>query len=167
MHPLHALGAAAALAVCGWFLSSSSAPVPSSPAKPPAPPIANGHYVLVVEGDREALAITRAVRKAEPWAGVPKGLQSAWTLAIRDARGELLADVPLDVSVFATEADARGSTRVEGCLVKTGRLGLLVNVPAFANAASYTFTRPGDGIGRIVLGTVDGAAVREFAGEGR
>ena len=165
MHPLPVLGAAAALAVCGWFLSSTTTSM--TPATPPPPPIANGHYVLVVEGDREALTITHAVKKDAPWAGIRKGLESKWTLSIRDGRGEVLAEVPLDVSAFAIEPEARGTTRVEGCVVKSGSLGLLVNVPAFASAASYTLTRPGDGGGRMGLGTTTGRAVRELAGEGR
>ena len=62
MHFPHPLGAGAALAVLGWFLTSAAgAPAATqSPPQEPQPPAAAGHYVLVVEGDRNALAITAA-----------------------------------------------------------------------------------------------------------
>lgn len=167
MHVSHALGAGAALAVFGWFLAASPA-APSAPTSPrqqePLP--AAGHYVLVVEGDRDALAITGAVAKQAPWAGVPKGFTSDWRLLIHSARGELLADVPLDVSAFAVGANDAG-VRVEGCVVRDSRIGMLVNVPAFAAAASYTFTRPGGQGQHLVLGAMNGDTVRTLAGGGR
>jgi len=154
------------MAVAGWFFSSgTSAP----PAAPTMPPIAQGHYVLVVEGDRTALSITHANLKADPWAGVPKGFASAWKVTVRDARGETLAEVPLDVSAFATSAAEQGQpVQVEGCIVRDSRIGILANVPAFAAAASYTFTRDGqNGVEQIVLGQVGGDRVRQLAGGGR
>lgn len=167
MHPIHALGAGAALAVCGWFLSRNLLPTAATPPVPLQLPTANGHYVLVVEGDRDALAITRAVAKADPWAGVPKGLRSDWQLTIRGGDGAVLATVPLDMSPFAVDAASRGTTRVEGCIVRSGNIGMLVNAPAYATAATYTFTRAGDAGGSVVIGTASGAAVRELAGGGR
>jgi hypothetical protein len=164
----HALGAGIALVAIGWFFAtapgSPAAPLPAAP--PIAPPVANGHYVLVVEGDRDHLGITAAAGKEAPWAGVPKGLTSDWRLLIHDARGEVLADVPLDVTPFATRANDRG-VRVQGCVVHDARIGMLVNAPAFAAAASYTFTRPGGAGERVVLGTATGDRVRELAGGGK
>jgi hypothetical protein len=171
MHYLPFLGAGvAALAVMGLMPRSEPGTTPDAATlrAAPEPPVAAGHHVLVVEGDRAALSITAAAWKPEPWAGVPKGFASDWVLRIADAGGELLAAVPLDVSAFATGAgDAGGPDRVEGCIVRSPRIGMLVNAPAFAAAASYTFVRPADRGGEAVLGTVPGTRVRELAGGGR
>jgi hypothetical protein len=172
MQPFHLLGAVAALAVTGFFLTSGThpaahaAPEAAMPSPPP-PTIANGHYVLVVEGDRNGLTITHASLKEAPWAGVPKGLATHWDLAIHGDRGELLAEIPLDLSHFALGAEDLGSVHVQGCVVKNSQIAMLVNVPAFAAATSYTFRRPGDDGGRVVLGTVPGETVRTLAGGGR
>jgi hypothetical protein len=172
MHLSHLLGAGAAIAVCGWLLtlppvtSAARPAVPTPPLAPPAEP--RGHYVLVVEGDRDALAITAASHKPDPWAGAPKGLVSAWRLRVLDARGERLADVPLDLSPFDTSAGGavRGA-RVAGCVVTTPHIGMLVNAPAFVEAASYTFVRPDGAGGELAIGTTSGARVRELTGGGR
>ncbi len=157
MHHPHWLGAIAACAAFGGLLTLGA---PSTTS----PPVADGHFVLVVEGNRDALAITAASRKQDPWAGIPKGLTSTWSLAVHDAAGTLLATVPLDVSPFATER-ARG-VRVEGCVVRDSRIGMLVNAPAFADAASYTFTRIEDGR-TVPLGVVAAHTVLQLAGVGR
>ena len=177
---LHVLvGAAAILMVGGLSLlargfasATASAALPSTevappPATPLSPPLPNGHFVLVVEGDRDALAIPFARHKQDPWAGVPKGLRSAWTLTVRDAQDTVLAEVPLDVSPFATDVPTQTPVQVTGCVVRSPRIGMLVSVPAFAQAASYSFVRrDGDGQPRS-LGIVDGEAVRRLAGGGR
>jgi hypothetical protein len=165
------LGAAAALALAGLLLRGADGtepPAAAVPTAPAAPPVAAGHHVLVVEGDRNALAITAASAKTDPWAGVPAGFTSDWRLLIADDRGATLAEVPLDVRPFATgAADVGSADRVQGCIVTTARIGMLVNAPAFATAATYTFVRPGDGGRDAVLGTVTAARVRELAGGGR
>jgi hypothetical protein len=160
MHRSHWLFAGATAAAIAGSLSFGR----TAPAAPTPPPVAAGHYVLVVEGDRDALAITAASRKAEPWAGPAKGLASAWSLTIHDARGELLATVPLDVSPFAT--DGQRGVRVEGCVVRDSRIGMLVNAPAFAAAATYTFTRHENGR-TVALGTTAAEVVQQLAGERR
>ena len=157
------LGAAALLAAAGWLWLDGATPRTMLP--PPPPPVADGHYVLVVEGDRNALAVTHANRKTDPWAGVPKGFTSAWMLVIRDDRGAMLAEVPLDVTPFATGAGELGKpVRVEGCVVRDSRVAMLVNVPRFAAAASYAFTRV-DGGRTVALGAVAAETVRELAGD--
>ncbi len=169
MHFSHVLGAGAALAAFGWFFATDFA-APAAASTPVAPPIANGHYVLVVEGNRQALTITAASAKADPWAGVPKGLTSDWSITIHDGRGDVLAEIPLDVSMFATEAAHAGrGVRVEGCVVKDPTIGMLANVPAFAAAASYTFSRSGEAVElpRVLLGTIPGDTVRQLSGGGR
>jgi hypothetical protein len=159
------LGAAALLTVAGWLWLADAPPQTATPRTAPAQPVADGHYVLVVEGDRTALLITHASRKTEPWAGVPKGFTSAWLLSIRDAHGAVLADVPLDVTPVATGAGELGKpVRVEGCIVRDSRIAMLVNVPRFAAAASYTFTRV-EGGRTQALGAAAGQTVRELGGE--
>jgi len=134
----------------------------------PAPPIADGHYVLVVEGDRNGLNVSFARKKAARWGGVPKGFASNWTVLIRDAAGQELANVPLDVGAFATDARSLGQpVRVQGCVIVDSKIGMLLNVPAFATAASYAFSRTeNDGV-VVPLGTMTGDSIRDLAGGGR
>lgn len=131
---------------------------------PAAPPAANGHYTLVVEGDRDQLAITHAVWKADPWAGVPKGLTSDWRLLVLDAKGDELANVPLDLSAFDLRPEAKGSAvRSTGCTVLDARVAMLVNVPCHAEqAAAYVFRRGADEVSRTA-----GVEVVRLAGGGR
>jgi hypothetical protein len=167
MQYLPVLGAGAALAVAALFLRN--APPPPTAGEPGAPPpVAAGHLVLVVEGDRNALTVTAASRKSAPWAGVPKGFTSDWRLVIADAAGATLAAVPLDVRPFATGAgDVGRADVVQGCIVSSPRIGMLVNVPAFATATTYTFVRPAERGGDAVLGSVTAQHIAELAGGGR
>lgn len=145
---------------------TDSSTVQVSPAI--AAPVASGHFVLVVEGDRNGLAVSFARQKAARWAGVPKGFNSNWRVSIRDGNGAELVNVPLDVRPFATDAQSVGQApRVNGCYVVDSKIGLLLNVPAYAAAQTYEFTRAGaDGV-KVALGTMSGNAVRELAGGGR
>jgi hypothetical protein len=165
MNALHLVGAGAALSVACWLVSverSTPSPVASTPTA-----AADGHDVLVVQGDRQALAITAVSHKTDPWAGAPKGLSSAWRLHVLDATGARLADVPLDVRHFAVGAGEQGQgLRVEGCTVRDERIGMLVAAPTFANAARYVFVRPGPLDEPVVIGDVAANTVRTLA-EGR
>jgi hypothetical protein len=177
MHLSHAMGAGTALAMLGWFTLSGQASTTSDaavtpPATPaaaaPLPATAVGHYLLVVEGDRDSLTITAASHKADPWAGVPKGFTSEWQLDIHDGSGAMLAEIPLDVSAFATGALDKGRPlQVQGCVIRDARIGMLVSVPAFPTAATWTFVRRATDGAPLVLGTVAGNRVRELAGGGR
>ncbi|MCU0862186.1 MAG: hypothetical protein MUC36_00215 [Planctomycetes bacterium] len=174
MHIPHAMGAGAVLLTLGWFTfagpksppAAESAPTVAAPA--PLPPIAEGHLVLVVEGDRNQLAITAAVAKVDPWGGAPKGLTSDWELEVLAADGTALATVPLDLSAFATGVFEQGQPlQVQGCVVRDTRIGMLVSVPAFAAAASYRFRhRTADG-NHVVIGTQPSAQIRQLVGGGR
>jgi len=173
MQPSHLALAGVLLAGGGLLLrdagpsTSSNSPASSAPAAMPAPPppLADGHYVLVVEGDRNGLKVTHASRKQDPWAGVPKGFTSNWRLVVLDAADRMLAEVPLDVSAFDTSPAAVGKPlRVEGCEVRDSRIGMLVNAPRFDAAASYRFERrDAGGDEPVVLGTYDAALVRRLA----
>lgn len=173
MHLPHLLGAGAAITVLGWLTLSSPPSTPSEPSAPPTsgpsqPPVAAGHHVFVVEGNCNALAITAASRKPDAWAGVPKGFDSPWRLRVTDARGELLVEVPLDMSPFDTDpAAVLRPVRVEGCIVRSSAIGMLVSVPAFDAAANYTFVRLEGAPGGTPLGTTSAERVRELEGGGR
>lgn len=191
MHASHLLGLGAVLAVAATMLVRSEPAAPAAaapdttalatPAAPPAEPEAGpthepptepptepqGHYVLVVEGDRNHLDVTFARHKPAPWAGVPKGFTSTWLLRVRDADGDVLGTVPLDVRPFATgAADVGKPAEVRGCVVVDSRIGMLVNVPAFPNADRYELVRPGEQA-EVVIGAATGERVRELAGGGR
>jgi len=127
------------------------------------PPPATGHFVLVVEGDRDRLSITHASHKADPWAGVQKGLSSNWSLSILDDKGAELSVVPLDMSKFDLEPARKGQpVRVEGCEVHDARIAMIANVPSLAAASAYVFTR-----GETTVGTIDATTVNQLAGVGR
>jgi hypothetical protein len=172
MHSHTTLWAGLALAGLGWILTphgtlpreATPPAAPTTAAPPPAVPEAVGHYTLVVEGDRDHLAITHARWKPEPWAGVPKGLASDYRLAVLDVDGHELASVLLDLSKFDLRPEAKGSAvRSEGCTVLDARVAMLANAPCHGEqAAAYVFYR-----GAVELGRVAGAAVRDLAGGGK
>lgn len=164
MHTSHLLGATALCAGLGLFFASTD-PGDSSPgsASAAAMPPASGHFVLVVEGDRDQLTITAASHKESPWAGVPKGFSSKWTLSIRDGAGTELERVPLDMSQFDLQPEQKGrGLRVNGCVVRDARVAMLASAPCHAAAATYVFLR-----GEDVVGTVESARVGQLAGGGR
>jgi len=172
----HLLGAGVLVAAIGILARGDAAALdPTQPtnnastnAMETAAPIAAGHFVLVVEGDRNGLAITFANKKVAPWAGIPKGFESNWRVSVLDANGDELASVPLDVRPFATGANSVGKpARVHGCVVVDSKIGMLVNVPAYAAAASYVFARTESDGTVTTLGTTAGHLVRELARGGR
>jgi hypothetical protein len=162
------MGAGVAVLTLGWFAFTDHSPAANGQPLPPTPAVANGHYTLVVEGDRNALAITTAVWKEAPWAGVATGFASKWQLRILAADGALLAAVPLDVSSFATGLHEVGKApTVTGCVVRDSKIGILVNVPAFAAAHAYQFVRD-DGFAQPTgLGTIAGSQIANMSGGGR
>lgn len=168
MHLTHLLGGGLLVAAIGWIVTPGDGSAPHLPPAPPvAPPVADGHYALVVTGDRDQLTISHAVAKVDPWAGVPKGLRSDWLLRIEGRDGALLAAVPLDLSAFDLAPQRKGGPiEVEGCIVRDPRVAMLVNVPRFAAAANYAFVRR-DRNFDVPLGAVPGERVRDLAGGGR
>jgi len=166
MHVSHLLGAAALFAGIGLLFTTDDSGPPAdaiASAGTVTPPPASGHFVLVVEGDRDRLTVTHASHKADPWAGTPKGLTSKWTLSIRDAAGTELTSLPLDMSQFDLTPARKGQgQQVQGCVVRDARVAMLVNVPCLQKAASYVMQREG-----IVVGSVDAATVNQLAGGGR
>ena len=111
MHMSILTGAAATAVVFAVLIDPSSNTstragtdaTPPTQSTPVAPTRADGHYVLVVEGDRLGLDITFASRKQAPWAGIPTGFSSTWHLTVLDATGTTLTTIPLDVRPFATD----------------------------------------------------------------
>jgi hypothetical protein len=141
------------------FLSSP----PSAPQDPlPAQPA--GHLVLVVTGDARQLQIEAAVRKPDPFGGVPKGLISQYRLSIRDGKGVELGSYPLDLSHFDLDpANAGKPLRVTGCTFRSTTVALPVSVPDFPQAASIVILS-----GERQLGATSGAALQALlAGGGR
>jgi len=173
----HLLGTGILIAAISVLARGDTAPAnssdraargPAAPAPLPAPPAADGHYALVVEGDRTGLAVTFASKKAAPWGGIPKGFESNWHVLVLDAAGDEITKVPLDVRPFATGANALGKpVRVHGCVVVDSKIGMLVNVPAYAAAASYVFQRADADNVVTQIGTTSAAVVRELARGGR
>lgn len=150
------------------IVETSAIPVAASPAAPPVTQPANGHYVLVVEGDRNGLGVTFASKKPDPWGGVPKAFTSNWRLSVRDARDQELVNVPLDVRPFATSSRSLGKpVQVMGCIVVDSKIGMLVNVPAFPTATTYVFVRIEADGKETKLGTVAAAAISGLTGEPR
>src|SRR5262249_34998451 len=127
MHPATLVGCGLLVAIAGLALRSPSPPfqTPTAISGPQDP--AAGHLVLVVEGTVATLAITHAVAKADPWAGVPEGLTSAFALCLLGDGDRELTRVPLDLSLFDTDPAAIGKpVRVAGCEVRNSRIALLV-----------------------------------------
>jgi hypothetical protein len=167
MHLSHLLGGGLLVAAFSWFVTSNGTSAPPAPPVPPQPPVAEGHYVLVVQGDRDQLTVTHANAKVDPWAGVPKGQRSDWLLRIHGGDGALLAEVPLDMSAFDLRPERKGGKiEVEGCIVNDPKVAMLVSVPRFVAATSYTFVRR-EPAGLVPLGTVTGDRVRDLAGGGK
>ena len=93
---------------------------------------------------------------------------SSWRLLVVDDAGAELAEVPLDVRPFATGVNSKGKPAVvHGCVVVDSKIGMLVNAPRYAQAASYRFSRT-DAAGVVTqLGEVTANQVRDLSGEPR
>ena len=142
MMPFRHVASLAVIAALG--LSGSRDPATAAP--PQDPP--TGHLVLVVEGDVSALRVTAAVGKADDWGGVPVGLASDFALVGLDAQGEEVLHVPIDLSAFDTDPAHIGApTVVQGCIVRSPRIGVLVNVPADDRIQDYAIRHIGATIG--------------------
>lgn len=137
---------------------------PPSAPQDPAPAQPTGHLVLVITGDARQLLIEAAVRKPDPYGGVPKGLVSEYRLSIRDGKGAELGSYPLDLSHFDLDpANAGKPLRVTGCTFRSTTVALPVNVPDFPQASSIVILR-----GDRQVGAVAGAALQALlAGGGR
>jgi hypothetical protein len=102
-----------------------------------------GHLVLIVQGDANELRITGAVAKAAPCGAQPQA-QGAWQVRVLGPSGTLLHTQPLDLSGFDVDpAHVGRPDRAEGCVVRSTRVAMLVNVPAFAEATGIEFVCAG------------------------
>jgi hypothetical protein len=140
MHFASAIGLGAVLGVIYAFVPA--APTGSTAIRAAAlratPSSAQpGHLVLVVAGNCQRLDVVAAVRKTDPFGGVPKGLTSNYELSIRDAQGQELGRFPLDLARFDLDPThvGRGPT-VQGDQVRSPQIALPVSVPDFAAADS-------------------------------
>ena len=151
--------ATALLCLCTLTLLAAVQPV----AAPAGPGKEQGHLVLVVEGDVTSLRIVRAVAKADDWGGTQKGLQSEFALRALDADGKDLISVPMDLSRFDTDPAHIGKQdQVNGCEVRSARVGLLLNIPRVDGVASYQFVR-----GKTAIGEATADAVAQLLSESR
>ncbi len=117
-------------------------------AAPTGPGSSDGHLVLVVEGDVTALRITHVVAKPDEWGGPQKGLQSPFSLRALDEAGKELVRVPIDLSRFETDPGRVGKPDVvNGCEVRSSRIGVLLNVPVVKGVARYQFVSGDAAIG--------------------
>ncbi len=152
--------AAAVCAILAFslFVAATRAVPPQEPA--PSEP---GHLVLVVEGTVKQLRVTHAVKKADAWAGLPQGLTSEFALVMLDAAGKEVQRLPLDLSKFETdESKVDAPVVVEGCIVRSPKIGTLLNIPFRADVATYRFVR-----GDRALGEVDAASMQRMTSEAR
>lgn len=140
------------LGLCTLALLAAVQPASAPATQDPNP----GHLVLVVEGDVTALRVTHAQAKPDPWAGVPKGLRSEFSVRALDGSGAELLAAPLDLSKFDTSpARFGGPDVVRGCEVHSPRIGILVNVPALAEAAQWQFAQGAKVLGTLTKGELD------------
>lgn len=157
--------AAFSCALAATLLLAAAVQDPNKPApqgnEPSAPP--QGHVVLVVEGTVKALRVTTAVAKPDAWAGTPKTLVSEFSLVMLDAGGKELQRVPLDLSKFETdESKVDAPVVVKGCELKSPKIGVLCNIPARNDVATYRFVR-----GERAIGEVDAASMQRMVEEAR
>lgn len=140
-------GLAALLLASIWFASFSEP---------------TGHYVLVVEGNVKALRVSAAVAKDTPAGGPARPKPSEFRLSVRDGAGNELVSVPMDLSAFDLDpANIGKPPKVTGCIVKSTQVGVLLNVPRFAEAANYVILR-----GEAQLGTLDAQGLRTLLAGG-
>jgi hypothetical protein len=143
-------------------LCLSLVPQPAAPQGPQKPQDPAGHLVLVITGDARALQVTAAVRKPDPFGGVPKGLKSDWSLSLRDAQGKELGSYPLDLSHFDMDpANVGKPPRVVGDTFRSTTVALPVNVPDFPLLDRIVILH-----GQQQLGAIDGTALRALLAAG-
>jgi hypothetical protein len=115
----------------------SGAPAMAAPQQPA------GHLVLIVQGDANELRVTGAVAKAAPCGAQPKA-QGAWQVRVLGPSGTVLHTQALDLSGFDVDpAHVGRPDRGDGCVVRSTRVAMLVNVPAFAEATGIEFVCAG------------------------
>lgn len=99
-------------------------------AEPSAP---DGHLLLLVEGDAQALFVTTIVAKSESWS--ERSERSDTQVLVRDAEGKVLGQYPLDLSHFDLDPARVGMrARVDGCVVKETKVSIICSVPRWKEA---------------------------------
>lgn len=158
MHFASAIGLGAVLGAIYAF-------VPAAPTRSVSAAQA-GHLVLVLAGNCQHLEVVAAVRKVDPFGGVPKGLTSSYELSIRDAAGQELGRFPIDLARFDLDPAHIGlQPAVNGDQVRTRDIALPVSVPDFPAAASIVVLHDQMPIGAVANG--DLAALVALGGGAR
>lgn len=133
---------------CGVFVAALAAPTPEAAATMTAaaviPQQPGGHFVLIVQGDANELRVTGAVAKTTACGAQQKGLKSDWEVRVLGPSGTVLHSQPLDLSGFDMDPAHIGRPdRADGCVVRSTRVAMLVNLPAFAHATAVEFVCKG------------------------
>ena len=134
-----------------------AAALAASPQDPPARD--PGTWILMIEGDANGLAVTRAA--AKPFAyREQRAVASEWRIVMLDKSGKEIAVVPLDFSPFCMEhAHVGRGPHVTGDYSREHRVVFTVKVPARADIATIRIEHAESGKAREVLGRIDRDAV--------
>ncbi|GDY02290.1 hypothetical protein LBMAG49_16190 [Planctomycetota bacterium] len=165
MHLAAALGTSLILAaLCATLTDRAVAPGVAAATLPAqGSEAANGHLILIVQGNVQQLTITHAVAKADPFAGAPKGLQSRFAVRLLGDKDQELLSVPIDLSRFDTDKSHIGKPkRVQECEIWSSAIALSVNVPRIEAVRRYEFTCDG-----LPIGSTNAATVLRQIGEVR
>ena len=129
-----------------------AAALAASPQDPPARD--PGTWILMIEGDANGLAVTRAA--AKPFAYREPRIESEWRVVLLDKNGKEIAAPPLDFSPFCMEhAHVGQGPHVTGDYSREHRVVFTVKVPARADVAQIRIEHRVAGRTPEVLGRID------------
>lgn len=119
-----------------------------------------GHLILQIEGNANALRVTRITPKKSGYN--PTSRTSPYQIELLDAGGQVLGSYPLDLSLFDMNPARVGKPlRVQGCEVRDTRVATLANVPYLAHAVTVRILR-----GNRVFGFLNTASYRKLVAQG-
>ena len=119
-----------------------------------------GHLILQIEGNANALRVTRITPKKSGY-NTTKGV-SPYHIALLDAGGQVLGSYPLDLSMFdMNPAQVGKPLQVQGCAIRDTRVAALTNVPYLATASAIRILH-----GKRVLGVLNGTTYEKLVAQG-
>jgi hypothetical protein len=119
-----------------------------------------GHLILQVEGNANALRVTRITPKKSGYNTTKR--VSPYRIALLDAGGQILGSYPLDLSMFDMNPARIGKPlQVQGCAIRDTRVAALTNVPYFAKASAIRILH-----GKRVLGVLNGPSYKTLVAQG-